>query len=287
MFATAPVAAQPPITAPGVAEERADRSVAFGIAELELKAPTAPGVAAERADTSVACDIAELEFSPAPVSCGPLLGCEAPCPSQPFRCHVAAYCTQHKTGNAVEQISKFLGVLSPSFCLASCLANGEVSDSLHAAICKLIDDNWASSTRPICPSTITTVANSSSNLHSWRRATSKTLGQIATGNSPYAWISDGMRPKNSWTFSSYHGPAAKGFITLALRVVVAHCLQQTKRSRVEGRKSSQNSLYAAYYGTSRQQIHQDGPMCSQCGHDHLDLRVVPESHRAQAWERGR
>ena len=29
-----------------------------------------------------------------------------PAPLNPFYCYVASYCTQHKTGNAVEQITK-------------------------------------------------------------------------------------------------------------------------------------------------------------------------------------
>ena len=77
----------------------------------------------------------------APGAAHTLLPAEKPSPNEPFYCHVAAFCTQHKTGNAVEQITKFLGVLSPSFCLASCLANGDVADKLYNGICELLDRN--------------------------------------------------------------------------------------------------------------------------------------------------
>ena len=64
-----------------------------------------------------------------------------PSTNEPFHVHVASYCSQHKTGTAVEYITKFLGVLSPSFCLASCLANGDVADKLYDAICGYLDRN--------------------------------------------------------------------------------------------------------------------------------------------------
>ncbi len=68
-----------------------------------------------------------------------LLAVEKPSPNEAFYCHVASYCTQHKTGNAVEQITKFLGVLSPSFCLASCLTNGDIADKVYDSICDFLD----------------------------------------------------------------------------------------------------------------------------------------------------
>ncbi len=48
----------------------------------------------------------------------------------PRRFHVASYCTQHKTGNAVQQVTEHLGLIRPGFALASCLGTGSIADSL-------------------------------------------------------------------------------------------------------------------------------------------------------------
>ena len=51
------------------------------------------------------------------------------------RCfHVAPYCTQHMTGNVVELVSKYLGIIRPGYALASCLATGDISDSLDCEL---------------------------------------------------------------------------------------------------------------------------------------------------------
>ena len=50
-------------------------------------------------------------------------------PGEELHCHLASWCTQHKTGNVVESVTKFLGLLSPTFCLASTFAQGDVYDS--------------------------------------------------------------------------------------------------------------------------------------------------------------
>ena len=55
----------------------------------------------------------------------PPLAAEGPSHKAPFWAHVASYCIQHKTGNVVENVTKFLGLLGPSFCLASVLADGD------------------------------------------------------------------------------------------------------------------------------------------------------------------
>ena len=49
---------------------------------------------------------------------------------QPERYHVASYCTQHKTGNVVQQVSDYLGIIRPGFALASCLATGHIAGKL-------------------------------------------------------------------------------------------------------------------------------------------------------------
>ena len=59
---------------------------------------------------------------------------EVPDSDHPFWAHVASYCVQHKTGNAVEVMTKFLGLLSPSYCLATVLAHGDTADNLMDTI---------------------------------------------------------------------------------------------------------------------------------------------------------
>ena len=54
--------------------------------------------------------------------------------------HVAAYCTQHKTGSVVETITKQLGLLSPCFCIASVLKHGDVCDDLQELLESIIPD---------------------------------------------------------------------------------------------------------------------------------------------------
>ena len=44
---------------------------------------------------------------------------------------LTCFCTQHKTGNVVEEVTKFLGLLSPSFCLASCLSQGVLGEEIE------------------------------------------------------------------------------------------------------------------------------------------------------------
>jgi len=51
-------------------------------------------------------------------------------PQGPTRVHVASMCAQHKTGNAVQQVTEYLGLIRPGFALASCLAAGDIADDL-------------------------------------------------------------------------------------------------------------------------------------------------------------
>ena len=53
--------------------------------------------------------------------------------------HVASYCTQHMTGNVVEQVSKYLGIIRPGFALASCLATGAISDSVGCELFAVLE----------------------------------------------------------------------------------------------------------------------------------------------------
>ena len=43
---------------------------------------------------------------------------------------LTCFCVQHKTGNVVEEVTKFLGLLSPSFCIASCLSQGDLGEAV-------------------------------------------------------------------------------------------------------------------------------------------------------------
>ena len=100
--------------------------------------------AQSRPETSITAlgDVGRTDLKPTPAAPGDVLQpAPYPSPNEPFHVHVASFCSQHKTGTAVESITKFLGVLSPSFCLASCLANGDVADKLYIAICDLLDRN--------------------------------------------------------------------------------------------------------------------------------------------------
>ena len=70
-----------------------------------------------------------------------LIPAAVPDDSHPFFVHVASYCTQHKNGAAVEAVTKFLGLLSPAFCLAATLSHGDTSDQLMDSISEYIDRN--------------------------------------------------------------------------------------------------------------------------------------------------
>ena len=48
--------------------------------------------------------------------------------------HLASYCVQHRTGSTCEEITKKWNLLSPSFCLAVQLENGDFHDSLRTAV---------------------------------------------------------------------------------------------------------------------------------------------------------
>ena len=45
--------------------------------------------------------------------------------------HLPSFCTQHKTGNVVEAVTKYLDLHKPAFCLASLLAFGDVAEDLR------------------------------------------------------------------------------------------------------------------------------------------------------------
>ena len=45
--------------------------------------------------------------------------------------HIASFCTQHKTGAAIEAVTKYLGLLSPTFCIASLMAGGDYADDVE------------------------------------------------------------------------------------------------------------------------------------------------------------
>jgi hypothetical protein len=52
--------------------------------------------------------------------------------------HVAAYCTQHRTGSVCEEVSKRWGLLSPAFCLATQLEHGDFIDSLRTSVVEVL-----------------------------------------------------------------------------------------------------------------------------------------------------
>ena len=58
---------------------------------------------------------------------------------EPERYHVASYCTQHKTGNVVQQVSEYLGLIRPGFALASCLATADIMDKLEFDLRVVLD----------------------------------------------------------------------------------------------------------------------------------------------------
>ena len=55
------------------------------------------------------------------------------------RFHAACNCAQHKTGNAVQLVSEYLGLIRPGFALASCLATGSISDDLDCELRAVLD----------------------------------------------------------------------------------------------------------------------------------------------------
>ena len=75
-------------------------------------------------------------------------------PQKPFAVHLPQYCCQHMTGNVVEACTKFLGVLSPTFCMASCLSHGDIADQLLADVDDYIEKNLEvddPAERPLAP----------------------------------------------------------------------------------------------------------------------------------------
>ena len=52
---------------------------------------------------------------------------------------LTCFCTQHKTGNVVEEVTKFLGLLSPSFCIASCISQGDLGEEVDAKLPSTLD----------------------------------------------------------------------------------------------------------------------------------------------------
>ena len=52
---------------------------------------------------------------------------------------MTCFCTQHKTGSTVEEVTKFLGLLSPSFCIASCLSQGDLGEEVEAKLHSTLD----------------------------------------------------------------------------------------------------------------------------------------------------
>ena len=54
--------------------------------------------------------------------------------------HLAMLCIQHKTGAVVEKVTKFLGLLSPSFCMASCLSDGDFLDNMELHLFATLSD---------------------------------------------------------------------------------------------------------------------------------------------------
>ena len=54
--------------------------------------------------------------------------------------HLPMFCIQHKTGAVVESVTKFLGLLSPSFCMASCLSDGDVVDDIEVHLSSILSE---------------------------------------------------------------------------------------------------------------------------------------------------
>ena len=62
-----------------------------------------------------------------------------PVPGNCLRCHIPAYCCQHKVGGCVEAVTKYLGVYSPAFCIATLLSFAEVASDLSGRVADLIE----------------------------------------------------------------------------------------------------------------------------------------------------
>lgn len=56
-----------------------------------------------------------------------------------FRGHIASYCTQHKTGSAVQEVTEYLGLIRPGFALASVLSTGDIADDLDFQLRMVIE----------------------------------------------------------------------------------------------------------------------------------------------------
>ena len=61
-------------------------------------------------------------------------------PGAGFRCHLPSYCCQHKVGSFIEAVTKYLGVHSPSFCIASLLCFQDISTELAKRVDKIFDE---------------------------------------------------------------------------------------------------------------------------------------------------
>jgi hypothetical protein len=57
----------------------------------------------------------------------------------PNRFFVCLYCVQHRTGNIVEQVTKYLGLITPCFCISSMLARGDLSQDLEEYLRPVVD----------------------------------------------------------------------------------------------------------------------------------------------------
>ena len=57
------------------------------------------------------------------------------------RLHVASWCAQHKTCNAMQQVSEYLGLIRPGFCIASCLSVGDIADDLDEHLRQVLEED--------------------------------------------------------------------------------------------------------------------------------------------------
>ena len=48
--------------------------------------------------------------------------------------HLPSFCTQHKTGNVVEAVTKYLDLHKPAFCCVSLLAFDDVAEDLRTLL---------------------------------------------------------------------------------------------------------------------------------------------------------
>ena len=102
--------------------------------------------------------------------------------------HVPSYCTQHKTGNAVQQVTEYLGLIRPGFALAACLQAGDIAKSLDADLEAVLEQQL----EVVDPATVALDAPDDTQRFLRELLEQCHVGPLASGG-PLASDSDGKR----------------------------------------------------------------------------------------------